>query len=229
MEKRTLLAFALSFLILLVWSFWFGPKQEQGPPKKESPKETASKEALEPAAKAPIIAAPPRTAETIEKASPAAQEKEIKVETDLYRAVFTNLGPTIKSFKLKKYQQTTDPNSPLIELVDIPKETGDFLSVNFLNPTSNQEQSLVYQVDREAINLGSTSSPEDLVFSAISPDGLAIRQTYRFYPEDYRIELRIDVANKTGASVTRDFVAALKALPPSQKKGTIPMSVWSSF
>ena len=50
-------------------------------------------------------------------ASPAPVEQDITVETDTYIAVFTSIGGRIKSFRLKEYPVTLNPDSPLLEMV----------------------------------------------------------------------------------------------------------------
>jgi hypothetical protein len=42
MEKRTIIAFVLSFAVLLLWSYVFAPKEEQAPPKGEPQREAPS-------------------------------------------------------------------------------------------------------------------------------------------------------------------------------------------
>ena len=43
MEKRTILAFALSFLVLILWSFLFNPSKDQVSKKGETPETVAPK------------------------------------------------------------------------------------------------------------------------------------------------------------------------------------------
>jgi YidC/Oxa1 family membrane protein insertase len=99
-------------------------------------------------------------------------EKKIKIDTPLYKAIFTNVGPTIRSFELKNYLKTTDPDSPLIELVSFKKDIGDFLLINFEESSINQNKTITYRVDQETIRLGPESSPKELVFSSKTSNGL---------------------------------------------------------
>ena len=57
MDKRTILAFALSFIVLVGWSLFFGPKQEQAPTGRDVPSGQAPKESVE-AQKAPALSHP---------------------------------------------------------------------------------------------------------------------------------------------------------------------------
>ena len=114
MEKRVVLAFVLSMIVMVIWLFLFAPKTPKAPPQEEvtPPKE---QKAFPESVETPFAKAPPLPKEEM-KILPKAKEKEIEVETPLYRAVFTNVGPTVKSFKLKNYRETPESDSPLIDL-----------------------------------------------------------------------------------------------------------------
>ena len=118
MEKRMIVAFVLSFIILMVWSFFFAPKKEQTPPSEKTvqkkDQKTLSKSPERPTIEPSISPKIDQKRDTL--IQPKTEEKEVKVETPLYKAVFSNAGAIIKSFKLKKYHITKHPDSPLIEL-----------------------------------------------------------------------------------------------------------------
>ena len=98
MEKRALLALVISFLIFI----GFGYVQQKFLP--QPPPVTKSGEQ-------PVPAKKPQTAEpvTAPVAPPAAplagdqKPEDIVVDTPLYRAVFTEQGARVKSFRLKKF------------------------------------------------------------------------------------------------------------------------------
>lgn len=219
MDKRTIIAFVLCFVILVLWSFWFGPEKDQTQKKDETaPKELS--EEIPRATKRPEIASSSPLQDPEQKAgvvSPKADEKEIEINTPLYRAVFTNVGPAIKSFELKEYRQTIDPDSPLIELVSLKKDMGDFLHIGFDNPSANQKERIVYQTDYQTIRLGPESPYRDLVFRSETSNGLSIKHVYRFYPDQYRIDLVIDVISQSPDPISGTFIANIKSLPPKEK------------
>ena len=219
MEKRTIIAFVLSFLVLIMWSYLFNPDKDQVSKKEEIVKKETSKEIQEPPqAKVLTHSESSEIPETLTgKTVTGIDEKEIQIDTPLYKAVFTNVGPTIKSFKLKKYFKTTDPDSPMIELVSLEKNMGDFLLINFEGYSIGQNEKITYQVDSTTVRLGPESSPKDLIFISETSDGLSMKQTFRFFPDQYKIELNLDVVNKSGKTVNGTFKADLKALPPQEK------------
>ncbi len=104
MEKRMILAFVLSFVILLVWSFLFAPKQKEAPTIEEEARKRSEKttESAKTSVLKPAIS--PVSDKEKEKISILqTKEKEVKIDTPLYIAIFSNAGATIKSFKLKRY------------------------------------------------------------------------------------------------------------------------------
>jgi len=220
MDKKTLLAFALSFLVLFGWSFFFSPKQEQKAPLEKRPLVTSEQGATSHTEKpAPTPAPSPGIAEEPPvQAEASVSEKDIRVETPLYIAVFSNVGPTIKSFKLKKYRETVDKASPPVELVTLKKGMGDFLHFSFAGGTEKTDFPLPYESDREMVRIGDGSAPSVLKFRAFTKERLLITQTYRFYPDQYRIDLQVQVENHSPVPLERSFQTTLNALPPQGKK-----------
>jgi YidC/Oxa1 family membrane protein insertase len=221
MDKRTILAFILSFIILVGWSLFFGPKQEQTPVEKPVPADAETEE-ISDARKAVPPARPaqaPDAEATRPTDLPSEEEKEIEIDTPLYTAVFSNVGPTIRSFKLKEYRQTTDPSSPMIDLVSLKKEMGDFLLIGFDNHSSPQKGRTVFHVEQDEIQMGSGAAPKDLVFKGTTPDGIDVVQTFRFHPDRYKIDLSVDVTNGSPSPVEGVFRGSLRTLPPQDKGG----------
>jgi len=221
MDKRTILAFILSFVILVGWSLFFGPKQEQAPVQKEVPADQLGEQVPESrkTVPPPLPATDSGQEETPGHAIHAEDEKEIKIDTPLYTAVFSNAGPALRSFKLKQYRLTTDPASPLIDLVSLKKDMGDALRIAFDNHSAPENGATIFQVDQDTVLLGPGASPQDIVFKGRTQNDLSIVQTFRFYPDQYRIDLNVEVANRSGSPVEGVFRGSLKALPPDDKGG----------
>ncbi len=107
-EKRMLLAFALTMLILLAMQPFISrfTKQPQTPASTATPPAATAPAEAKPTAPAPRAPAGSRV---------AAAESETVVENDLYKIAFTNRGAQVKSWILKKYRD--DKGNPL-ELVN---------------------------------------------------------------------------------------------------------------
>ncbi|MFO1518188.1 MAG: membrane protein insertase YidC [bacterium] len=114
MEKRSLLAISLSALVILVYYvFVFKPPPPASPtPPSSSPPTTATtKPSASEGKDANLLKLAPDVA-----AQPQIPPKINTVDTPLYRAETLNLGAVGKSFSVKGYQQTTEKNSPLVDL-----------------------------------------------------------------------------------------------------------------
>ncbi len=156
MEKRMIIAFVLSFLVLMAWSFLFSPKQEQAPSQEETgiqrKREGARPESVEsPIPKSSIASRGDQKRDEITLTETG--EQEIKVETPLYIVTFSNADATIKSFKLKNYYLTTDTLSPLIELAEVGKNGEDFFAIKFDDQSKPKDRKTIYQVNKESIFL----------------------------------------------------------------------------
>ena len=219
MDKRTIIALVLCFLVLILWSRFFGSKQEQTVPKEEilqkekvqTGMESVEKQGQKPSR--PLIAEQKKDNGIL----PEAQAKEIEVETPLYRIVFSTEGAAIKSYRLKEYRLTTAPDSPPIEMVNLTDNKEDFLSFRFDGTSPLKNKNLIYSVNEEKMSLTPGSTPRDISFDCTGPDGVSYRQTYRFYPDRYDIDLHIHLLNDSDSQVGGNVRAFLSNMPPKKK------------
>jgi YidC/Oxa1 family membrane protein insertase len=219
MDKKTILAFALSFVVLVGWSLFFSPEPKQ-PPAEKGPVAENIQPLTPNDGKSPanIAAVPsPRALPPTERPAIQREEKKIEIDTPFYKAVFSNIGPTIKSFQLKKYHQTTDPDSPFVELVTLEQGMGDYLTIQFDDSATGGTSDTVFTVDKDSLKLNPESEPATIIFHGTSQNGLSITQTYRFYPDRYGIDLAVTAANPTATPVNGVFRTTLRAIPPKDK------------
>ena len=119
MDRKTLLAVALSVLVLGLWQIFFAPRAPQPRPSPPAPHQTEAGPRETPAEPA----APPVPVTPAEPIA-AAEAQEFILETDAYSLRFTNQGGRILSWRLLKY--TDDLQAPL-ELIPRDLEgRGDF-------------------------------------------------------------------------------------------------------
>jgi len=217
MEKRMLLAFLLSFVVIIGWYMLFSSKQKQSPVHEKPLSKEISQEPLKETGPvpAPLSEQAKPKAETL--TMPRVDEKEIVVETPLYRAVFSNKIAGIKSFQLKKYFQTPNKKTP-VELVSLEEGQGPFLDFSFQPRHSGSNSDVIYTDTRDTIRLYDDSAPQDLTFRVRKPNGLIINQTYRFYPNRYDLDLNCSVFNPTSNPVEGKPAAVLRNLPPQNKR-----------
>ena len=218
MDKRTILAFALSFVVLVGWSLFFSPEPKRAPIKEETAPQNIQPAPVGENSPVNVATVPsPGPVTAAEQPVTQADEKKIEVDTPLYKAVFSNVGPTIKSFHLKKYRQTTNPDSPYVELVTLEQGMGDYLTVRFEGNAVGNVTNRVFSVDKDYLNLNQDSEPATIVFQGTNQDGVAVTQTYRFFPDRYGIDLAVTATNPNTTPVNGVFRATLRSMPPNDK------------
>ena len=124
--KRLILAIALSVIVIIIYQTLFMPKPKPRPPAQQKPsqeqvalgEQTNDKQKPASSDEMPDIFTKKEEKvveetpdEVVEENLADADVKEIVVETDLFRAVFTNKGAGMKSFILKKYKD--DKKEPM--------------------------------------------------------------------------------------------------------------------
>jgi YidC/Oxa1 family membrane protein insertase len=198
MERRALLAVVISLLILVVYQEVV-IKRLYGPPEEVPPKEAPLAEKQAPA-RAPEVAAPEvREAPAPPEVEPKRVEgRDVVVETDLYRAAFTTAGARLKSFELKRFRTTVQPESPPLELLqqasahDLPLG----IVLRGRDSSSGKEElrqitdsAVDYRVDREALR-ASGEETSTLTFSA-EIDGATIRKQLAVSGNSYMLDVDV--------------------------------------
>jgi len=172
-ERRLLLVFVLTFVVLIVFQPLlkkYGPQAPVAPQKQPAATQPAAAAAMTPAPVAAAAVPPPNVSKQ------AAAETETVVENDLYRITFTNRGAQVKSWILKKFDNDAE-NGPL-DLVN-PLTASKFgypLSLwTYDENLRNRLNSVLYV----ASNQGHVSAPAQITFEYADQD-LIIRKTFRF-------------------------------------------------
>jgi YidC/Oxa1 family membrane protein insertase len=127
MEKRLILAIVLSFLVLMGYQYFFNKpdKSVQNPPAAAvAPPSTpvpGTTEAVQEQAKTPVEEAKqvmPGAATPVNPEAVAGQaETDIVVDTTLYRAVWSNKGAVLRSWKLKKFKDSRKEDLDLVPVL----------------------------------------------------------------------------------------------------------------
>jgi YidC/Oxa1 family membrane protein insertase len=126
MDKRTVLAVALSLMVLMGWSIFF--HKPPAPPQKKTVQETGAAPTVQSAARGTPTARQEagKDAITPQKGMPSTLfagngGEDILVETDLYRAVLSTRGAVLKHWELKDYKDNNgNPVTLLKEPGNIP-------------------------------------------------------------------------------------------------------------
>jgi YidC/Oxa1 family membrane protein insertase len=144
----------------------------------------------------------------------------------LYRAVFTEAGARLKSFQLTKYSESlpftpitkfslgswlsfdidryhapNKTNTPPKELVR-PGPSQDFtLGLNWQGKGLTVPDTIFYEASQPKLVL-KDGDKGTLKFTGVSPEGLTIVKTFTFKADNYVFNLKAEVANHTGQTLT---------------------------
>ena len=209
MEKRTLLAVALSIIILVAFSY-FSPQQPVQKQEKPQPAESKAEGQIKKEEKPSVQA---------EVAIPAAQslpseEKEIKVETDLYSAVFTTKGGTFKKWELKKFTDSVSKKPIQLLPPDAPIPPISII-LEGQPMDSPQKPEYIYNADKDAIIFDSKTNEGALEFFYTDPSGFSIKKTFTFYKDSYKVDLTTEAKG-----IKSYYVVLGSEFGISDKKGT---------
>lgn len=219
MERRALIALALSFVVFMAFMY-YGEKTKSP----TAPSAFSQKAATPPVAPAPAppaaAARPTPPASLPVKASSTRPAKDVVVDTPSFKAVFTELGGRLKSFQLKKYKDRL-PYEPIyhFKLGPVGFEVDRYLdpAANGLKPKdlvregSANELPLTLSWQGKTLNLPGLAQCEastsaltlqagdkgTLKFTCVSPEGLTLVKTFTFKGDSYGFDLAVQVTNNT--------------------------------
>ena len=212
MDKKTLLALGLSFLVFLVWSLVYSPK----PTDKTIDKQLMpQKDQGQPSLKDRAIPSGPKRDIMLETGR---DSKYIKVETELYTAIFSGSGPAIKSFKLKKYLSKLEKDSPLRELIHVKNKDGYGFNLGFSGQNIPNINWDTYKVNSQDINIRTGDQPKELIYEWKSPQGIEIQTRFLFHADKYKIDLSVIINNKSDHVIDDNLLLNLAHFPQETKK-----------
>jgi YidC/Oxa1 family membrane protein insertase len=207
MERRLLVVFALTFLVIMLFQPLLKKYGPQPPAKQESAGQPgAAVPRQNPTQPAQIATANGAAGAEAPASAPlqATSESETVIENNVYRIVFTNRGGRVKSWVLKKY--TDDKGGPL-ELVNTAaaEKYGYPLTLWTYDETlRNKLNSVLYvtpPLPQSARQDGAPAmAPPEITFAYDDGD-VSVQKSYKFDRDSYVVGARTSVAVK-GAQVT---------------------------
>jgi len=192
-DRNLLLAFALSFLVLVTWQFL------QPPPPKPVPAQPtpAGAEAQPSTEQAPLQAARPTQARPSETTPQSDTPPEVvRVETPLYRAALSTRGAGLISWQLLKFRDSTARDAGPVELVTLGSRDEAALSTPSLELGIGNLSRAPFRLVRH---------DEATAVFEYAAGGLTLRKTFSFEPERYEVHLEIEVQNDSPQAVNPGF------------------------
>lgn len=186
----------LSFVVIFGYSYFFTE------PVKETEQDVTQQETTDKRDGTPVTesqgtAPPPAAAESADLPDQNASGDTVVVETPLYTATLDTLGARITEWKLKHYDETTEKDSPPVNLVDgtaqslyaVPHLSG--VTLPDLIPFSYEGQ--------QKIDITDNKKSVELIYN--SPSGIKITRTINFDPGSYIINESLKITNATPSTV----------------------------
>ncbi|HEY7163428.1 MAG TPA: membrane protein insertase YidC [Candidatus Binatia bacterium] len=209
MEKRAFIAVILSLLVLIFYQEWMS--RYFGTPEPPANQTNQTQPTPAPETASPLAA--PASEAVAAPQPPAAGQggKDVIVETDNYRAIFTSLGARLKSFEFKRYRSAVDEKSPPYEIVPAVPGVPLPLGIKWRNGAAPAEDGDInYSSDRANLQI-SDDTKGTLVFRGQGPDGSILVKTFTFNGATYPIELDVSVKGPSGAVLTPEVVLTEKS------------------
>ncbi|NIA19166.1 MAG: membrane protein insertase YidC [Xanthomonadaceae bacterium] len=208
MEKRTILAIALSLVVLLGYQYIFPPSKPVPPTSSVAKK--VSRSSVAATNKDDLPQSPSVSNENVaalpvrEALKPVDNGEDITIDSALYTCVINTVGGVMKKFTLKKYREDIVSGSPLLEMVNVVEPSYFPLSGKIaIGGQVFSDRRFVYQAEtkgRELLNV----SDEQVKLELRSPleSGMILVKKYVFYPGEYYFDLSYELQDSNGAAIT---------------------------
>lgn len=213
MEKRVIVAVVLSFVVLYAYQAMFAPKPVVRP---KSAQTELAKGAAAPGAGQPSLpsgqpsssgsygsagtGAAPDSGSPAGAVVPAAaievadtEARDIVIETDTLRAVFTNRGAALKSWRLNHYK---DQGGRPVDLVPqtLPDAAKPFHIETGNSAVDARANAALFQVVGGGPSRDEAKATYQVAFEYREAGGLSVRKTFTIDPASYTIRAAIDAA-----------------------------------
>ncbi|NWG12318.1 MAG: membrane protein insertase YidC [Acidobacteria bacterium] len=198
MERRVLLAVALSLLVLFAFRYLEERKMQRGPRQQEAVTRT-SLPASPPAQSAPELPAEQPIEKPVSAGDTQAEIRQLVVDCDLYRAVLDNRGGLITSWQLKRHKSA---RGEVFEMISDgrnpegrPYPGALVLDDAALGRTANNEPYAFEIVEGSGSEL--TFAPPVTVAMNLRRGDFSVEKRFRFFADNYVAEY-IVAAERSG-------------------------------
>jgi YidC/Oxa1 family membrane protein insertase len=203
MERRLLLVFALTFLVIVL----FQPILKRYLPQAQTTAQQVPSQPIQQAAAVNQAQPAPAAAPALNAGATkqAASESETVVENDLYRITFTNRGAQVKSWILKKFTDDKDRPLDLVNSLAAEKYGYPLSLWTYDESERNKLNSALYilasdqGVDRSHLGSVQVEAPATITFEYADGD-VAVRKRFGF-DHTYLVHVETSVVSK-GSEVT---------------------------
>jgi len=216
MEKRALLAFVLSLLVLVIWQFFFTPETKQ-PQKTEAPATPAEQDQKQPSPPLPLESIAPKSLPQERLGRSDQHFDKWTVDDTLFTMHILAPGARVKSFQVKKYRQDVNESSPPMELV--PTQATGYLplAVDLLQHQEWQLSTRPFTSQSpKQISVSAGEASPTLALQTDVPEKVRLTKKFNFMPESYVVDLEIHLENLSGEKLTDQLGISFYSQPFSK-------------
>jgi YidC/Oxa1 family membrane protein insertase len=229
MEKKALLAFVLSFMVLFLWEMYFGstrnqqttsPQQSQAPAPPASPSPQTG--AASPQATGPVAPGALPQDRPLDLGRISASWT---VDSPLYALQVHDSGGRILGFELKNFKESAGPDAPPMEL--IPTRSLGYLPLAVDSLRHPEWQLSTRKFTSEApreITLSPGESSKSFTISTEVPGQARLSKTFTFLPDSYAIDLTLKFENLTSEPMADQLGVSFYYMPYSVKEDSYNLS-----
>ncbi|MBN2333432.1 MAG: membrane protein insertase YidC [Deltaproteobacteria bacterium] len=201
MEKRTILAVALSLAVLLGWQFIFPPAKKTPPAPVEVVAEQAKPDVADDLTKVLPAGSSASPLAAGAGSVPASSGREVTIETPAYQCVIDTAGGVVKKFTLQHYQESVSPTSARLEMATVVDPAYYPLAGTLsLGDQQFSDRRFVYQPAAGVSGqLEVIDRQQELVLTHPLPNGQQVVKKYVFYPGEYYFDLFYELRASDGS------------------------------
>jgi YidC/Oxa1 family membrane protein insertase len=216
---RIFLAIALSFLVFLVWGYFFPAENPPATtPASTMPAQQPQENKASVGIEKPSASAPPAGSIIEQDLGTSEPPKDIRIFTPLYHAVMSTRGAAIERMELTQYRETVQKDSPLKQLIPNSFQGGK-PQIAFGDLTSNMVSESVFKTSVGKDDIHVENEKQSVVFSWTSSSNLTIVKQYTFHPDSYVIDLNIQIINHSNAALNRSLAIRIDKTISDSNKG----------
>jgi YidC/Oxa1 family membrane protein insertase len=204
MDKRTIWALGLTLALLIVFQMYFLPKEQpKQPPLQTQPQTETSAKPVVDGTKEQNKEDGTVNKETSPVKTETKASKYFAVETPYLKVTLSDLGGGISSVELKKYKATVKGNKNKEIIEDIKPYTYIPKVFQQLTKSGSTDDSTYFKSDKETLVVNDKS--ETLTLTGTMGNGSKVTKIYTFNPDNYTIDLKIEMDQSDIKDVYYDF------------------------
>jgi YidC/Oxa1 family membrane protein insertase len=207
MEKRAIIAIALSVLVMLAFQHYFGRKYPAQREASIAPSETQTREKTSAQLPSESQAIPEPSQIMSNEKETRAEAQTVVIEGDLYRAVVDNRGALLKSWELNHYSSSQDQIFEMIATNHFEQDRPYLGSLIFADPAltalANEE---LYEVEvGGSAYPGGKLSPPASVTMRLKRGDLVIEKRFDFEEDNYLVAFSV-TSEKAGKPLPGQYL-----------------------